>query len=76
VNCASDSPSGIATTEHQQAAGLRVGFVLPKGAYATTVLANVFDLAVEDTNGDATQHDEAAGGSNPVAFREATSEEQ
>lgn len=32
----------------EQGCACRVGFVLPKGAYATTVLANVFDLTAEE----------------------------
>lgn len=37
--------------EREQAGALRVGFVLPKGAYATTVLANAFDLIDDSPRG-------------------------
>jgi tRNA pseudouridine13 synthase len=39
-----DVPGDGAGDDREQGAVLRVGFVLPKGAYATTVLANAFEL--------------------------------
>lgn len=37
-------PGDDENDNREQASALRVGFVLPKGAYATTVLANAFEL--------------------------------
>jgi tRNA pseudouridine13 synthase len=37
-------PGDAETEDQEQPGALRVEFVLPKGAYATTVLANAFDL--------------------------------
>lgn len=39
-----DLPGGRENDNREQRACLRVRFVLPKGAYATTVLANAFDV--------------------------------
>jgi tRNA pseudouridine13 synthase len=37
-------PGAVETDDRKQPGSLRVQFVLPKGAYATTVLANAFEL--------------------------------
>ncbi len=37
-------PGADEIDNREQAGALRVDFVLPKGAYATTVLANAFDV--------------------------------
>jgi tRNA pseudouridine13 synthase len=51
-----DVPGGDESDNRDQSRSLRVQFVLPKGAYATTVLANAFDVidASRETNGGPT----------------------
>jgi tRNA(Glu) U13 pseudouridine synthase TruD len=44
----------------EQPGALRVQFVLPKGAYATTVLANAFDVIDGSRDGKATTAGEDA----------------
>jgi tRNA pseudouridine13 synthase len=44
-------PGHDETGDRQQPGALRVGFVLPKGAYATTVLSNAFDLIDDSPRG-------------------------
>jgi len=44
-------PGADETDNREHLGSLRVQFVLPKGAYATTVLANAFDL-IDGSRGD------------------------
>jgi tRNA pseudouridine13 synthase len=44
-------PGDDESDNREQASALRVGFVLPKGAYATTVLANAFELIDDSPRG-------------------------
>jgi tRNA pseudouridine13 synthase len=61
-------PGGNENDNREQLRSLRVQFVLPKGAYATTVLANAFDVIDGSRDGKAsTAGEEAADDANQQA---------
>ena len=61
-------PGGNENDNREQLRSLRVQFVLPKGAYATTVLANAFDVIDGSRDGKAsTAGEEAADEANQQA---------
>ncbi|MDB4946471.1 MAG: tRNA pseudouridine 13 synthase [Labilithrix sp.] len=60
----STEPSGAVEIDNrEQGRALRVSFVLPKGAYATTVLAHAFDIV------DASRDGSTSGSSEPIGTR-------
>ena len=61
-------PGANENDNREQLRSLRVQFVLPKGAYATTVLANAFDMIDGSRDGKAsTAGEEAADEANLLA---------